>query len=202
MRRIYQDGSFNKSHTIYGILWDKFSSLFGNNVSNFTKACEKGLLYTNSYLQCIYLFPPTTKVDRLARICCRYLTEWNRYDYACLEGHGSSTTMITIQDEFISLQESIPRLFTEGNTIITTHCAPAFSQVVPFKPQGVWARGVEAWAGSRDLRNWSFGGGGLQGPPSLMFWYTNVNLTYNMGFIYKNSMYNEVCLNTCIHISI
>ena len=33
---------------------------------------------------------------------------------------------------------------------MTTHFAPACSQVLPVKPQGVWARGVEAWAGSRD----------------------------------------------------
>ena len=43
---------------------------------------------------------------------------------------------------------------------------PACSQVLPVKTQGVWARGVEACAGSRDRRIWSFGGGVLQGPPA------------------------------------
>ena len=37
---------------------------------------------------------------------------------------------------------------------MTIHCGPACSQVLPVKPQGVWARGVEAWARSRDLRIW------------------------------------------------
>ena len=33
---------------------------------------------------------------------------------------------------------------------MTTRCAPACSQALPVKPQGVWARGIEAWAWSRD----------------------------------------------------
>ena len=65
-----------------------------------------------------------------------------------------------------SLRESIPRLFNGGTTTMTTRCAPACSQALPVKPQGVWARGIEAWVRSRDLWNWSFGGGGLQGPPA------------------------------------
>ena len=36
---------------------------------------------------------------------------------------------------------------------MTTHCAPACSQALPVKPQGVWAKGIEAWARSRDRRN-------------------------------------------------
>ena len=39
---------------------------------------------------------------------------------------------------------------------MATCCAPACSQALPVKPQGVWARGSEAWAGSRDLRNLEF----------------------------------------------
>ena len=38
---------------------------------------------------------------------------------------------------------------------MTTRCAPACSQVLPAKPQAVWARGIEAWAWSRDRRIWS-----------------------------------------------
>ena len=64
------------------------------------------------------------------------------------------------------LRESIPRLFNEGTTTMTTRCAPACSHALPVKPQGVWARGSEAWARSRDLRIWSLGGGCLQGPPA------------------------------------
>ena len=64
------------------------------------------------------------------------------------------------------LRESIPRLFNWGSTAMTARCAPACSQVLPVKPQGVWARGIEAWAWSRDRRNWSCGGWGLQGPPA------------------------------------
>ena len=37
---------------------------------------------------------------------------------------------------------------------MTTRCAPACSQVLPVKPQGVWARGIEPWARSRDRRDW------------------------------------------------
>ena len=50
----------------------------------------------------------------------------------------------------MELQESIPRLFNRGRTIMTTRCAPACSQVLPVKPQGVWARGVVTWSRSRD----------------------------------------------------
>ena len=65
-----------------------------------------------------------------------------------------------------SLRESIPRLLNWESTAMTARCAPACSQVLPVKPQGVWARGIEAWARSRDRRNWGCGGGGLQGPPA------------------------------------
>ena len=51
---------------------------------------------------------------------------------------------------------------------MTTCCAPACSQALPVKPQGVWARGSEAWAGSRDLRNLEFVRWGSSGPSSLM----------------------------------
>ena len=47
-------------------------------------------------------------------------------------------------------------------------CAPACSLALPVKPQGVWARGSEAWAGSRDLRNLEFVRWGASGPSSLM----------------------------------
>ena len=65
-----------------------------------------------------------------------------------------------------ALRESIPRLLNEGSTAMTACCAPACSQALPVKPQGVWARGIEAWARSHDRRNWSCGGGGLPGPPA------------------------------------
>ena len=51
---------------------------------------------------------------------------------------------------------------------MATCCAPACSQALPVKPQGVWARGSEAWAGSRDLRNLEFVRWGSSGPSSLM----------------------------------
>ena len=67
-----------------------------------------------------------------------------------------------------ALRESIPRLFNGGRTIMTTRCAPACSQALPVKPQGVWARRIEAWAGSRYLRNLEFRRWGSSGPSSLM----------------------------------
>ena len=66
----------------------------------------------------------------------------------------------------LPLRESIPRLLNEGSTAMTACCAPACSQALPVKPQGVWASGIEAWARSRDRRNWRCGGGGLRGPPA------------------------------------
>ena len=56
---------------------------------------------------------------------------------------------------FSALRESIPMLFNGGGgrTTMTTRCGPACSQVLPVKPQGIWAIGVEAWAGSRDLES-------------------------------------------------
>ena len=51
---------------------------------------------------------------------------------------------------------------------MTTCCAPACSQALPVKPQGVWARGIEAWAWSRDHRNMEFLRWGSSGPSSLM----------------------------------
>ena len=52
---------------------------------------------------------------------------------------------------------------------MTTRCAPACSQALPVKPQGVWARGIEAWAWSHDRRNLEFRRWGSSGPSSLMF---------------------------------
>ena len=68
----------------------------------------------------------------------------------------------------IPLRESILRLFNGGRTTMTTRCASTCSQALPVKPQGVWARCIEAWAGSRDLRNVEFRGWGSSGPSSLM----------------------------------
>ena len=53
---------------------------------------------------------------------------------------------------------------------MTTRCAPACSQALPVKPQGVWARGIEGWAWSpdRDLGNLEFRRWGSSGPSSLM----------------------------------
>ena len=48
---------------------------------------------------------------------------------------------------------------------MATCCAPACSQALLVKPQGVWARGSEAWAGSRDLRNLEFVRWGSSGAP-------------------------------------
>ena len=45
----------------------------------------------------------------------------------------------------LALGESIPRLLNEGTTAMTACCAPACSQALPVKPQGVWARGIEAY---------------------------------------------------------
>ena len=63
-----------------------------------------------------------------------------------------------------ALRESILRLFNEGRTTMTTRCAPALL----VKPQGVWARGVEVWVGSCDLRNQEFRRWGSSGPTNLM----------------------------------
>ena len=58
---------------------------------------------------------------------------------------------------------------------MNTRCAPACSQAHLVKPQGVWARGIEAWAGSRDLRNLEFRRWGSSGPSSLMKMWISVN---------------------------
>ena len=73
-----------------------------------------------------------------------------------------------------TLRESIPRLFNGGMTTMTTHCAPACSQVLPVKPQGVWARGIEVWAGSHDRRNQEFQRWGSLGPSIVMKTETNL----------------------------
>ena len=65
------------------------------------------------------------------------------------------------QECSVTLRESILRLLNEGTTAMTARCAPACSQALPVKPQGVWARGIEAWARSRDLWNWCCRGGGF-----------------------------------------
>ena len=54
----------------------------------------------------------------------------------------------------VSLRESIPRLFNWGRTTMTTHCAPACSQVLPVKPQGFL--GQRCWSVS-----------GVTWPPNL-----------------------------------
>ena len=66
---------------------------------------------------------------------------------------------------------------------MTTRCAPACSQALPVKPQGVWARGIEAWAWSRDRRNLEFlrgGGGGvfraLQPNEKMFFKHTTIDV--------------------------
>ena len=77
---------------------------------------------------------------------------------------------ILLQFYVYALRESIPRLLNEGTTTMTARCAPACSQALPVKPQGVWARGIEAWARSRrppklEFRRWR-----SSGPSSLMIW--------------------------------
>ena len=67
-----------------------------------------------------------------------------------------------------SLRESILRLFNGGRTTMTTRCVPACRQALPVKPQGVWARGIEAWARSRDRVNLEFWRWWSSGPSSLM----------------------------------
>ena len=79
-----------------------------------------------------------------------------------------------------ALRESIPRLFDVGWSTMTTRCAPTCSQALPVKPQGVWARGIEAWAGSRDLWNLEFRRWGSSGPSSLM----GSTLTVSVGGLY------------------
>ena len=77
------------------------------------------------------------------------------------------------------LRESIPRLFNGGKTTMTTRCAPACSQALPVKPQGVWARGIEAWARSRDLRKLEFRRWGSSGPSSLILsWLPQTTATW------------------------
>ena len=68
----------------------------------------------------------------------------------------------------LALRESILRLLKGGKTTMTTRCAPACSQALPVKPKGVWARGIEAWAGSHDRGNQEFRRWGSSGPSSLM----------------------------------
>ena len=79
-----------------------------------------------------------------------------------------------------SLRESIPRLCDGGKTTMTTRCAPACSQALPVKPQGVWARGIEAWVGSRDLRNQGFRRWVSSGPSSLMIIIKNESSSRNL----------------------
>ena len=78
--------------------------------------------------------------------------------------------------DWSSLQESIPRLFNGGRTTMTTRCAPACSQALTFKALGVWARGIEAWAWSRDSRNLEFRRWGSSGPSSLMVVFVRVTI--------------------------
>ena len=68
---------------------------------------------------------------------------------------------------------------------MATCCAPACSQALPVKPQGVWARGSEAWAGSRDLRNLEFVRWGSSGPSSLM----------TPSYKYRNSHYKDKAIS-------
>ena len=56
------------------------------------------------------------------------------------------------------LRDSIPRLLNGGRTTFSTRCAPASSQTLPVKSQGVWARG----------RNLEFRRWGSSGPSSLI----------------------------------
>ena len=55
---------------------------------------------------------------------------------------------VNFSSTHISLRESILRLLNEETTAMTGCCAPACSQALPVKPQGVWARGIEAWSRS------------------------------------------------------
>ena len=66
------------------------------------------------------------------------------------------------------LQESIPRLFNEGRTIMTTRCAPACSQVLPVKHQRCWSvsRVSDRRIWSRRWRS--------SGPSSLMKLHTHI----------------------------
>ena len=77
-------------------------------------------------------------------------------------------SQINVTGPYYSLRESILRLFYWGRTTVTTRCAQACSQALPVKPQRVWARGIEAWARSRDRRNLEFWRWVSSGPSNLM----------------------------------
>ena len=80
---------------------------------------------------------------------------------------------------------------------MTTCCAPACSQALPVKPQGVWVRGSEAWAGSRDLRNLEFVRWGSSGPSSLMY-HGNTGIIV-VTFLLSLASLNIVRSSACIH---
>ena len=56
-----------------------------------------------------------------------------------------------------------------GMTTMTTHCAPACSQILPVKPQAVWARGIEGW-GHLTVPKSGVSEVGSLGPSSVMSW--------------------------------
>ena len=92
------------------------------------------------------------------RLSYRHWTHnWMSRWMPCPRGRTNSWLESAGEEHFsIPLRESILRLFNEGRTTMTTRCAPACSQALPVKPQGVWARGIEGWARSHDIRNLEF----------------------------------------------
>ena len=80
-------------------------------------------------------------------------------------------------------------------TTMTTRCGPACSQALPVKPQGVWARGIEAWAWSRDRRNLEFLLWGSSGPSSLMLSTPTCDVTMHKMVVPYSS---NVCENSLV----
>ena len=67
----------------------------------------------------------------------------------------------------VALRESILRPFNGGTTTMTTRCAPACSQALPVKPEGLgqryWSVSEVTWPLKLEFRRW-----GSSGPSSLM----------------------------------
>ena len=72
------------------------------------------------------------------------MTMWRSSPPTASTGDDDAIVLAHIHIKRSPLRELIPRLLNEGSTAMTACCAPACSQALPVKPQGVWARGIEA----------------------------------------------------------
>ena len=106
-----------------------------------------------------FLSQRACNVDRVSMLWRHNYLSWRQH---LPRAHSCGSFNQNVHLRGLTITGINPETVQWGMPIMTTRCAPACSQALPVKPQGVWAIGNEAWVRSHDLRIWGCRGGGLR----------------------------------------